>query len=212
MTIIAIVQARMNSSRLYGKVMREVAGKPLIGYLLERLACARELDGVIVAMPKNDAGSTLADYVNSLGVAFYAGQEENDVAARFLAVLDEIQPDAFVRVCADSPLIDPRLVDELVRDFRAVENAGFMSNVGNSLLPPGQHAEIVKTEFYRKSAVNFTAAQREHAGFPWFYSRVQSLAVDTEADFQRISRVIEQMTAHHTQYDVIECMKLCRLQ
>lgn len=212
MNIIAIVQARMGSTRLPQKVMREIKGKPMIGYLLERLACARELDGVIVAMPKNDVASTLARYVASLGVAYYCGEEENDVAARFLAVLDEIKPDAFVRICADSPLIDPLLVDELVRDFREVDKAGFMSNVGNALLPPGQHVEIVKTEFYRKSAASFTAAQREHAGMPYFYGKIPRLCVDTEDDFLRVKRVIEQMTADHTHYGLVDCMKLCTLQ
>lgn len=210
MNIVAIVQARMGSTRLPGKVMREIAGKPLIGYLLERLACAHEIDGLIVAAPRSDARSPLADYVNSRKCAFYAGCEENDVADRFLAVLDEIKPDAFVRICADSPLIDPQVVDHQVRMFRD-EHLNFASNASR-LMPHGQSVEIVSTSLYRDSAPKFTAEDREHAGFPFFYRKIPNLCVDTEADFQRVTRIIEQMTGDHIHYGMEECFKLSRLQ
>lgn len=213
MKIIALIQARMGSTRLPGKVMREVKGKPLIGYLLERVACAKELDGVIVAIPKCDEGSPLAAYLRKLKVAYYAGCEENDVAARFLAVLDECKCDAFARICADSPLIDPLVVDSIVRQFRygAKDHAlEFLSNVTASSLH-GQFVEITTVKNYRQAAPRFTPADREHAGFPWFYRQHPSLCVDTEADFQRISRIIEQMTEDHTVYGVDACIDLARL-
>lgn len=211
MNIIAIIQARMGSTRLPGKVMRTINGKPLIGYLLERVACAKELDGVIVAAPESDADSPLARYVSARGVAFYAGCEESDVASRFLAALDQVKCDAFVRICADSPLIDPAIIDNMVYLFReAPATIDFFTNVNQ--MTHGNSVEIARTEAYRKASVRFTPEQREHAGFPFFYARHPNLCVDTEEDFQRVSRVIEQMTGDHTQYGVDECLKLCRLQ
>lgn len=215
MNIIAIVQARMGSTRLPGKVMREVKGKPLIGYLLERVACASELNGVVVAMPRNDVASPLARYVASLGVAYYCGQEENDVAARFKAVLDETKPDAFARLCGDSPLIDPAVIDGVVAMFRTAHGEDpadfdFATSVG-----PGSHGqgvEVVSVDTYRRAYPEFTPAQREHAGFPYFYERNPRLCVDTEEDFQRIARVIGQMDRDHTQYDWRDCARLARLQ
>ena len=193
--------------------MREVKGKPLIGYLLERVACAKELDGVIVAIPQNDIASPLASYLRSLKVAYYAGAEENDVAARFLAVLDTIECDAFVRICGDSPLIDPGLIDNIVKCFRhgvEAHDGDFMSNVG-LCGSHGQFIECVTVAAYREGARHFTAEDREHAGMPWFYRRNPSLCVDTEADFQRFARIIEQMTEDHITYGVDDCLALARV-
>jgi spore coat polysaccharide biosynthesis protein SpsF (cytidylyltransferase family) len=209
MNIIAIVQARMGSARLPGKVMREIRGKPLIGYLLDRLVIVPNLDGVIVAIPERDRNTSLAAYVESRNISLFAG-EEDDVAARFLALLEVAKPDAFVRVCADSPLLDPGMVFAMVEQMKT--NGGdFLSSVGG-LTPHGQYAELVRTSYYKAHFGNFTPEQREHAGFPYFYQIAPRLCVDTEADFERVKRVIEQMSGDHVEYDIADCCGLARLQ
>lgn len=189
MKVLGIIQARMGSTRLPGKVMMEVKGKPLIGYLLDSVAKSN-LDGVIVASPLCDATSPLADYVQSRGVAFLAAEEENDVAARFLAVLDEFPKyGAFVRMCGDSPLLDFVNINGAANALR--QHSPWISNVGRST-PHGQNVEGAMVSFYRGAFDAFTQDDREHAGFPFFYREFvpESTVVDTMEDFKRVEEMI----------------------
>ena len=189
MKILGIIQARMGSTRLPGKVMMQIRDKPLIGYLLDG-AARSDLDGVIVASPLSDASSTLADYVQSRMVAFLAAEEENDVAARFLAVLNEMpRYDAFIRMCGDSPLLDPSVINQAIAGLKM--GAPWVSNVGGAT-PHGQHVEGSRTDFYRLAYPSFTKEDREHAGFPWYYrnGKGENTVVDTIEDFQRVKDLI----------------------
>lgn len=191
MKINAIVQARMGSKRLPGKVMLEVKGKPLIGYLIDRLKQCKEIDQIIVASPECDKGSHLHSYLNEQKITAYFGEPENDLCARFLAVLKYYPCDAFVRICGDSPLIEPTLVDELAIHLKTGSNIA--SNVGLKTIPPGHSAEGVLTDFYREICENCRPEDREHAGFPHVYREVAKYnsLVDTAEDFERVKAMIE---------------------
>ena len=191
MKINAIVQARMGSKRLPGKVMLEAAGKPLIGHLVDRLKQCKEIDQIIVAGPECDKGSILHSYLNEQRITAFFGEEENDLCARFLAVLKWYPCDAFVRICGDSPLIEPDQVWGLVQSLRG--GLDFISNVGFKLVPPGQSVEGASVERYRQICQSCAPEDREHAGFPWVYRQIaaQSTLVDTPEDFERVKRMIE---------------------
>lgn len=208
MKIIAIVQARMKSTRLLGKVMLPVRGKPLIGYLLDRLECVRGLDRIVVAIPKCDYDSSLARYVKERQHTLFSGCAENDLVSRFLGVIDATGCDAFIRICADSPLIDPELVEHAVISLRAGQ--GFCSNVGLKYVSPGQSVEGCSTDVYREIARLCKQEDREHAGFPAIYRETQSrsLLVDTPDDFERVRKTIEAMDRPHTDYGWHECSNL----
>jgi spore coat polysaccharide biosynthesis protein SpsF len=115
MTMIgAIIQARMGSTRLPGKVMLEVAGKPFIAHLLERLSYTKTLQQVAVATSTSPGDDVIASYVTSLGVPVFRGSE-HDVLDRYFQAAQHFELDWIVRVTADCPLIDPALIDEWVR-------------------------------------------------------------------------------------------------
>jgi spore coat polysaccharide biosynthesis protein SpsF len=208
MKIICVVQARTRSTRLVGKVMIQVKGKPLLGYLLDRLEMVRGLDQIVVAIPKCDIDSPLARYVKERQVTLYAGAEENDLVGRFLGVIRATGCDALIRICADSPLIDPELVEHAVVHLRA--GHGFVSNVGLKYVVPGQSVEACTTEFYHEIARVCEPQDREHAGFPGIYREVQSrsLLVDTPEDFERVRKTIEAMDRPHTDYSWQEASNL----
>ena len=191
MKINAIVQARMGSKRLPGKVMLEVAGKPLIGHLVDRLKQCKEIDQIIVAGPECDKGSILHSYLNEQKITAFFGEEENDLCARFLTVLRYYPCDAFVRICGDSPLIDPYVVDGVVKEMR--EFASFVSNVGLKTIPRGQSVEGCYSEAYKDLCEKCSPEDREHAGFPWAYRQIalHDSLVDTSEDFERVKRMIE---------------------
>lgn len=193
MIVNAIVQARMGSKRLPGKVMLEAGGKPLIGHLVDRLRKCRKVDRVIVAGPECDQYSALAYYLKELGVTSYFGADVNDLCARFLGVLNVYPCDAFVRICGDSPLIEPQVVDGVAEQLRDFACNGFVSNVGLKTIPRGQSVEGCWVGSYRDLCDKCDPEDREHAGFPWAYRQIakHDSLVDTPEDFARVKEMIE---------------------
>ena len=113
---VAIVQARMGSTRFPNKVMRPICGTPMIGILLERLANAKRVDQIILATSEDRRNKPLAQYVRGLGYAVYEGRED-DVLDRYYQVARETSADTVVRITGDCPLIDPVLVDGVIGRF-----------------------------------------------------------------------------------------------
>lgn len=116
MRTLAIVQARMGSSRLPGKVLAEVAGRPMLWYVIRRTQLAKLVDRVVVAIPDDTAEDLdIAAFCAGLKVPCVAGPGA-DVLGRYLAVAQamEPRPDLIVRITADCPLIDPRIIDAVV--------------------------------------------------------------------------------------------------
>src|SRR5438067_3392760 len=109
MKIVAIVQARMGSTRFPNKVMRPICGTPMIGLLLERLARAKRIDQIVLATSEDRRNEPLAQYVRKLGYVVYRGSED-DVLDRYYRAAKEVEADTVVRITGDCPLIDPALV------------------------------------------------------------------------------------------------------
>ena len=161
MTVNCIVQARMGSTRLPGKVMKEVNGKPLIGYLIDRLLQCRNIDKIVVAIPERDLQSSLGIYLGSRPVNISTGPED-DVAKRFSIALKAYPCVAFVRVCADSPLISPHVVDCM---------AGISGEYWLLGSIPGSQAEKFNTKAFLEAVPLMAGTEREHliaVQAPWF--------------------------------------------
>ncbi|WP_294379768.1 glycosyltransferase family protein [uncultured Clostridium sp.] len=116
MKVICIVQARMGSERLPGKVMREINGKPMISYTLNSLKKARYVDQVILATSTLGINDKLAEYTESIGFEVFRGDEDN-VLERFKQTADKYDGDIIIRVTGDCPLINPVIVDNVVTKF-----------------------------------------------------------------------------------------------
>ena len=116
MKVVAIVQARMGSTRLPDKVMKKIGGVPMIELLLSRLSLAKELDQIIIATSHDSKNQPLAQHVEKLGYLCVRGSED-DVLQRYLDAASAADADIVVRVTGDCPLIDPFLVDECVVQF-----------------------------------------------------------------------------------------------
>lgn len=139
MKVIAVVQARMGSVRLPGKVLMPIAGVPAIDLLLKRLGSSRTIDQVIVATSSSQQDDVLADHLKSLGVSYFRGAE-NDVLSRFVEVSVQYQPDVIVRITGDCPFVDAQVVDSIVRSLTN-EKVDYCSNIEPPSFPHGLDAE-----------------------------------------------------------------------
>lgn len=159
--ILAIVQARMSSSRLPGKVMRPVLGKPLIGHLLERLQRSRQVDRIIVATSTQTADDVLCDFVRGEGFEVFRGPQD-DVLARYYQAACRYSPDAIVRITADCPLVDPKIVDEVI-DCYLKNNFDYASNIMPRTYPDGMDVEVFSFNALERAFKEAKLpAQREH--------------------------------------------------
>lgn len=118
--VVAIVQARLGSTRFPHKVLKETVGKPLIGHLIERLKRATHVGSVVVAIPTSPINDDLAELVRQYDALVFRGSEL-DVLDRYVGAAREYEADAYLRVTGDCPLVCPDLVDRVVDEFFAKE-------------------------------------------------------------------------------------------
>ena len=128
MTVGAVVHARMGSSRLPGKVLADLGGRPALAWLVERMERAAEVDVVVVATSVEAADDPVAAFCSERGVKLHRGPLE-DLAARVLGAAEAFGFDAVVRVNGDSPLLDQRLVDRGVALLREIGRASCRERV-----------------------------------------------------------------------------------
>lgn len=158
---VAIVQARMTSTRLPGKVLADLAGAPMILRQLDRVARARTLDAIVVATSTDASDDPLAEVVEAAGCPVVRGSLD-DVLDRFIAAVDASGADVVVRITADCPLISPRVIDEVVTAFRE-SGADYLSNTMAPTFPDGLDVEVVRADVLRAVAAEATdAPEREH--------------------------------------------------
>lgn len=150
MKVVAIVQARMGSTRLPNKVMKPVVGRPMIELLLARLARCREIDQILVATSVDERNLPLVEHVRSLGYACEQGSE-TDVLDRYIQAARSHQADVIVRITGDCPLVAPDLVDECIRRFRSAD-VDYFSNVVPSTYPDGLDIEVVTLAALERAA------------------------------------------------------------
>lgn len=202
-----IVQARMTSTRLPGKVIMPVLGKPLLEYLIERLQQVRRATDIIIATTINDTDQPIVDLVKSLGVKIFRGSEE-DVLSRYFGAAKENGLDVVVRITSDCPLIDPNIVDDVIDVY--VKNADSCDYVSNCLartFPRGMDTEVFPFSLLERAYWEATEqSYREHVT-PYIYENNQEFrllnvayqhdesrhrwTVDTPEDFRLIKNILE---------------------
>jgi len=161
MKVVALVQARMGSTRLPGKVLRNIVGRPMIELLLARLSQSCELDEIVVATSKESQDDKLQLVVEALGFNCTRG-DEKDVLSRFYESAKSFDADAIVRITGDCPLVDPKLVDKCIRHYKK-SNVDYFSNVDPVTYPDGLDVEIISFEsIKRANSETKSEFDREH--------------------------------------------------
>jgi glutamate-1-semialdehyde 2,1-aminomutase len=161
MKIVAIVQARMGSTRFPNKVIQEICGTPMIGLLLERLSHSKEIDEIILATSTDSRNTPLVEYAESLGYPVSEGSE-NDVLDRYYQAAKAAKADIIVRITGDCPLIDPDLVDAIIKKFQETR-ADYITNGMPPTYPDGLDTEVFTFRALENAWQNASKPyQREH--------------------------------------------------
>jgi spore coat polysaccharide biosynthesis protein SpsF len=206
MKVVAVVQARAGSTRLPGKVLMDVAGRPMLVQILRRVAAASRVDEVVLATSDLERDDPVAEVAASEGFSVFRGSEQ-DVLARFAGAARAANADVVVRITGDCPLIAPEVIDEVVA--RLVEDgADYASNVLERTFPKGLDTEALTREaLERIDELGTSPEAREHV--TWFAYRERpdlfrlvsvehdedhsgiDWSVDTEEDLQRVRELYE---------------------
>jgi spore coat polysaccharide biosynthesis protein SpsF len=159
--VLAIVQARLSSSRFPRKVLGDLHGAPMVLRQLERISHCTRLDQLVVATSTESSDDELVEILESQNISVRRGPLAN-VFQRFSQVIDEFSPKHVVRLTADCPLADPQVIDDLV-DLHVTSGADYSSNVLERTFPHGLDAECATREvFSLLNTMSLTDQEREH--------------------------------------------------
>lgn len=161
MKTVCVIQARMGSTRLPGKVLMDLGGRPVLAHVVDRAKHARTVDQVVVATSRRGDDDLVAALASALGVATVRGPED-DVLTRYCVAAEEHRADIVVRITADCPLVDARLIDRVVWRLR-VDQADYASNVMPPTYPDGYDVEALTRSCLNRLDVQATNVRhREH--------------------------------------------------
>lgn len=222
MTTLIIVQARMTSTRLPGKVLLPLAGEPMLTRLVQRLRRVRLADGIVIATTTNATDNPIAALCETLGVPCHRGSE-HDVLSRYADAAREHSADVVVRITSDCPLIDPALIDQVIEVYEQGDS-DYVSNMLPPTWPYGMAVEVFSAAALAQTHAEATqAAEREHVT-PFIYwhperYRLRNVAspvdlshhrwtVDTPEDYELVRRLFESLISTHPEFTQADILAL----
>ncbi len=224
MKIVLMIQARMNSERLPGKVLKPILGKPMLSYLIERVKQVKEVNEIVLATTVNDNDDAVADFGRSQGVTVFRGSEE-DVLSRFYEAAKLCKADAVVRVTGDCPVIDPQIVSKVIQKFKESRGSvDYASNILKRTYPRGLDTEIFSFKALEEAFQESTSSsEREHVT-PFIYNRPNRFrlvsvehsvnlskhrwTVDTPEDFKLLQNIISSLYPTNPSFTLEDILKL----
>ena len=227
MKVVAIIQARMGSTRLPGKILKKVMDKTLLEYQLERVQQSTLIDEIIVATTEKEQDQAIVKLCEQLGQKVYRGSE-NDLLSRYYGAAIQRKADVVVRLTSDCPLIDPKVIDGVIQLYlKRQVDIDYASNTLERTYPRGLDTEVFSFEALQKAHEQaLLERDREHVT-TYIYTNLsefrlvnftcgQSLGshrwtVDTEEDFELIKRILEHLYPNNPQFtmqDVLDLLKI----
>ncbi|MBX9610332.1 MAG: glycosyltransferase family protein [Burkholderiales bacterium] len=222
MKTVIIVQARLTSTRLPGKVLLPLAGAPMLTRLIERLRRVKQADAIVIATTHNTTDDPIAALCGQLGVPCHRGSE-HDVLSRYADSAREHGADVVVRITSDCPLIDPALVDQLISTYREGD-CDYVSNMLPPTWPYGMAVEVfTATALLEAHAEATQESEREHVT-PFIYWHperyrlrnvesptdlsAQRWTVDTPEDYELVRRLFERLYPVDPRFSLADVQKV----
>ena len=202
-----IIQARMGSTRLPGKIMKKIYDEmPVLKFQLEQLKSSKQIDKIVIATTNLPADDLIVDFCKNNKIEYFRGQSK-DVLDRYYNCAKKFQFSVIIRITSDNPLIDPKIVDNTIQKFLNTK-CDFMSTDPNTY-PLGFAVEVFSFEALEKSWKEATLpSEREHVT-PYFfknkdlfkqnnfsYKEKQShirCTIDTDLDFKLVVQIISKI-------------------
>jgi len=214
MTTLIIVQARMTSTRLPGKVLLPLAGEPMLVRLLDRLRRVQRASGVVIATTTNPTDDPIAALCKQRGVPCHRGSE-HDVLSRYADAARAYSADVVVRITSDCPLIDPALIDQVIATYEEGDS-DYVSNMLPPTWPYGMAVEVFSAAALRQAHTEANQpAEREHVT-PFIYWHperyhlrnvaspsdlsAQRWTVDTPEDYELVRRLFETLYPNRPEF------------
>jgi spore coat polysaccharide biosynthesis protein SpsF len=205
--VVAIVQARMGSTRLPGKVLKEVLGKTLLEIELERIKRAELLDAIVVATTEKPTDRSIEEVCKLLEIPVFRGAED-DVLDRFYRAAKEQQAEVIVRLTADCPLIDPAIIDQVVTFYiNNLPEYDYVSNTEARTFPRGMDVEVFSMEALEEAWQKAKKPEEREHVTPYIYRNRKLFdigivmrgtneakrrwTVDTPEDLELITKILE---------------------
>lgn len=187
MKTVAIIQARMGSTRLPGKVLMKLQDKSVLEHVVERVKQADLLDEIVVATTTSPEDDVLATEATRYGVRVYRGSSDN-VLSRYYEAAKEVEAQVVVRITSDCPLIDPAIIDHVIDTYHHTTNQ-VVTNVGTNpserTFPRGLDVEVFSFEALAAAYLQATKEyEREHVT-PLIYDQNQILCYINEIDYSQ---------------------------
>ncbi len=205
----AIIQARMGSTRLPNKVLMDIERMPLLWHIIHRLGFSREIDEIILAIPDTPNNDVLEQFAKQYKVKYFRGSEE-DILLRYYQAAKKFSCEIIVRICADRPVVDPKVADLVIKKHLS-GNVDYTSNNLQQTFPLGLEIEVFNMNVLQRAHREGTEPyQREHVT-PYIYlhpelfklQNIQAegllrrpeirLTVDTKEDFALISQIYKHL-------------------
>lgn len=223
MKVVVIIQARLGSTRLPGKILKKLGDKTVIEHVVERARNIIGVDQVIVATTKSDLDDKLVDFLSEVKIPYYRGSEE-DVLSRYFYTALEYNADTIIRITSDCPLLDSDVSSKMLEiylnnEYKIVSNAS--SNPVNRTFPRGLDTEIFSFQLLEKAYKNANKKyQREHVT-PYLYENEKNIffyknkvdysnhrwTLDTIEDYKMISEVYNFFYKSNKQFKTEEIIK-----
>lgn len=220
--IAIIVQARMGSTRLPGKVLKPIAGRPMLSYQIERLRRTALVQQIVIATTELSGDEPIVRFCADEGVQCVRGPEQ-DVLARYWQAAKLVGADVIVRVTSDCPLLDPQLVNAAIAVFQGGRH-DYVSNMIQPTWPYGMAVEVIAATALREAYEQAgDPAEREHVT-PFIYWRperyqLHSLTrqpdlsahrwtVDTPEDFQLVSLILQALYPQQPNFEMADVLAL----
>lgn len=214
MKIIAVIQARLNSTRLPRKVLLPLAGKSMLQNVVERVSRAKRIERTIVNSPCSDARE-ISDAANAL--VHHPAVDENDLIARLLATAHKFEADFIIRICADNPCVEGKEIDSLIsyynytypwRLYMNSENKNFHDGFGGEFYPIAMLEwmdKVVKFPEYREHPHKFWIDIEADNYCGKDYPEGFRLDVNTQADYEKVKSIYDHFG--HNKFSVKEAME-----
>ena len=205
--MLCIVQARMSSKRFPGKTLKKIYSKPLIYYLLRSLKKTKSIKKIVIATSKNSSDKKIAEYCRENNIRLFRGSL-NNVASRYVNILKTFKTKCFIRISADSPLFDHKILNRGINLYKRY-NPDIVTNIYPRTYPKGQSVEIINAKTFVLNYKNFNLKNHFEHVTPYFYKNSKkfniinfknkknlskiNLSVDTKKDFDLVTKILKKV-------------------